>query len=121
MTKKGHVSRRKVAAISFLSNIKVEGETEDDLPGYRCLQGSQVLEQYRRQSRMRRKVPYKKGAAGGRKKEQGVSSRERTPEQVDAVNRRVAGGESFKKRPAENRARCQPSIESHDHNSTVTI
>ena len=56
MTKKGHVSRRKVAAISFLSNIKAEGETEDDLPGYKCLQDTQVLEQYRRQSRHRRKI-----------------------------------------------------------------
>ena len=111
MTKKGHVSRRQVAAISFLANIKADGETEADLPGYKCLQGTQVLEQYRRQSRMRRKVPYKKVVPGARKKELGVGSRERTPEQVDAVNRRVAGGESFKKRHVENRARYELIME----------
>ena len=40
-------SRRQVAAIHFLANIRVEGETEEDLPGYNCLQGTEVLENYR--------------------------------------------------------------------------
>ena len=42
------LNRRKVAAISFLANITVEGETESDWPGYRCLMGTQVIDSYRR-------------------------------------------------------------------------
>ena len=56
-----NLSRRQIAAISFLSNIPVEGEDEDDLPGFKCLQGTEVLESYRRQARCRRKLPAKRG------------------------------------------------------------
>ncbi|XP_023328293.1 uncharacterized protein LOC111701305, partial [Eurytemora carolleeae] len=51
-------NRRKIAAISFLSNIQVEGET--DLPGYRCLEGTEVLKTYQENS-YRRKLFRKKG------------------------------------------------------------
>ena len=41
------VSRRQVAAIAFLANIRVEEEAENDLPGLHCLRGTEVLENYR--------------------------------------------------------------------------
>jgi len=44
------MSRRKLAAISFLSNIEAEGDSAS-LPGYRCLEGTRVLESYRRHNR----------------------------------------------------------------------
>ena len=44
---KVRVSRRQVAAIAFLANIRVEDEAEEDLPGLLCLQGTEVLENYR--------------------------------------------------------------------------
>lgn len=44
---KVRVSRRQVAAIAFLANIRVEDEAEEDLPGLHCLQGTEVLENYR--------------------------------------------------------------------------
>ena len=44
---KVRVSRRQVAAIAFLANIRVEEEAEEDLPGLHCLQGTEVLENYR--------------------------------------------------------------------------
>ena len=44
---KVRVSRRQVAAIAFLANIRVENETEEALPGLHCLQGTEVLENYR--------------------------------------------------------------------------
>ena len=58
---KTRICQRTVAAINFLSNIRVEGEDDDELPGYNCLQGTELLDTYRRQSRIRRKVPYKRG------------------------------------------------------------
>jgi len=52
------LSRRKIAAISFLSNIQVEGEA--GRPGYNCLEGTQVLKCYQKHSH-RRKLYRKKG------------------------------------------------------------
>jgi hypothetical protein len=40
------LNRRKVAAIFFLANITVEGES--DLPEYRCLMETLVFDSYRR-------------------------------------------------------------------------
>ena len=94
---KARVCQRTVAAINFLSNIRVEGEEDDEVPGYNCLQGTEVLDTYRRQSRIRRKVPYKRGV----KRKDGVgasTSRERTPE-VEAC-RRVTN-DSFRRRNPE--------------------
>ena len=81
MKRKISVSRRKIAAISFLSNIKVEGEADSDVPGYSCLVETEVLEDYRN-SRSRRKV-VRKGTK--RKEKEAVhynrsGSREKTPE-----------------------------------------
>ena len=42
------LNRRKVAAISFLANITVEGEAESDLPRYGCRMGTYVIDSYRR-------------------------------------------------------------------------
>ena len=79
MKRKLEVSRRKIAAVAFLSNIKVSGEADDDVPGYNCLLDTQVLDQYRK-SRCRRKIAKK----GVKKKEKetinGNRSREKTPE-----------------------------------------
>ena len=81
MRRKIEVSRRKIAAISFLSNIRVEGEAECDVPGYSCLLDTQVLQDYRK-SRCRRKVVRK----GTKRKEKEPlncnrsGSREKTPE-----------------------------------------
>ena len=98
-----NVSRRTVAAISFLSNIPVVGEDESDLPGYHCLQDTQVLDNYRRRrSRCRRKAPYKKGAKktdGGQGQGSTTvtsSSRERTPD-VDSYKKSSNNG-SFRRR-----------------------
>ena len=107
-----HVSRRTVAAISFLSNIPVLGEDESDLPGYKCLQDTQVLDNYRRRrSRCRRKIPYKKGA----KKTEGgqgqgsfavtSSSREKTPD-VDTYKKSSNNG-SFRRRNLDSVSSCK--------------
>jgi len=52
------IKRRRIAAISFLSNIQVAGE--EDTPGYRCLEGTQVLKSYQQNSH-RRRLYRKKG------------------------------------------------------------
>ena len=79
MKRKLEVSRRKVAAVAFLSNIKVSGEADEDVPGYNCLLDTQVLDDYRK-SRCRRKIAKK----GVKKKDKetinGNRSREKTPE-----------------------------------------
>ena len=81
----GH--QRRVAAISFLANIPGQGG-----PGYRCLQGTQVLESYRR-SRARRR-----GAAG----------RDTTPEQRAASHEKSDSAPSRKMTSARlNTSGCQ--------------
>ena len=109
MTEKCRVSRRKLEAIAFLSNIRAEDEDEEDLPGYSCLQDTQLLNQFRRQSRSRRRLPYKRCL---KKKEQlRSSSRERTPEVDHQVIRRC--GESFRRKPVtETRSRQLESVSS---------
>jgi len=68
---------RRVSAISFLSNIR--GQGPETLPGYKCLQGTEVLESYRR-SRARRRGGRQLPQAA-RKRGTGSGGRERTPEQ----------------------------------------
>jgi len=98
-----NLSRRQIAAISFLSNIPVEGEDEDDLPGFKCLQGTEVLESYRRQARCRRKLPAKRGVKRKEVTSSGAavrsSSRERTPESGDTIKKLSNG--SFRRRTNE--------------------
>ena len=85
MKRKLEVSRRKIAAVAFLSNIKVSGEADHDVPGYNCLLDTQVLDDFRK-SRCRRKIAKK----GAKKKEKeavnGNRSREKTPE-VDSAKK----------------------------------
>jgi len=92
------LKRRKVAAISFLANIKVEGQMEADMPGYRCLMGTQVMDSYRR-NKCRRKLARRNGGrrVAAYKKEKDSTlvssegSRERTPEVVEN-SRKLSGG-----------------------------
>jgi len=98
-----NLSRRQIAAISFLSNIPIEGEDEDDLPGYKCLQGTEVLESYRRQARCRRKIPAKRGVKRKDVVNSGTvvrsSSREKTPESAD-TKKKLSNG-SFRRKTNE--------------------
>lgn len=90
------MNRRKVAAISFLANIRVEGEKESDLPGYRCLMGTQVIDSYRK-NKCRRKLA-RRGAGRGNVKVKKESilvssegSRERTPDVVESSRKNSEG------------------------------
>ena len=90
------MNRRKVAAISFLANIRVEGEKESDLPGYRCLMGTQVMDCYRK-NRCRRKLGGRMKTVTRKEKECGVAlssegSRERTPEVTGESNTKRCDG-----------------------------
>eukprot|EP00092_Neocalanus_flemingeri_P027151 GFUD01029445.1.p1 GENE.GFUD01029445.1~~GFUD01029445.1.p1 ORF type:complete len:526 (+),score=174.43 GFUD01029445.1:44-1621(+) len=94
------LNRRKVAAISFLANIRVEGEKESDLPGYRCLMGTQVIDTYRR-NKCRRKLARRGAGRGNIAKEKKEStivssegSRERTPEVVETSSKKTSEGSS---------------------------
>ena len=92
------LKRRKVAAISFLANIKVDGQSEAEMPGYRCLIGTQVLDSYRR-NKCRRKLARrgmgKRVATNKKEKDSAMvsseGSRERTPEVVES-SRKLSGG-----------------------------
>ena len=79
MKRKLEVSRRKIAAVAFLSNIKVCGEGESDVPGYNCLLDTQVLDDYRK-SRCRRKIAKKGVKKKDKEVPNGNRSREKTPE-----------------------------------------
>ena len=98
------VSRRTVAAIAFLANIRAEGEEEAQLPGYSCLLHTEVLAAHRQRAgpRCRRRPPHRKPDTARKKVSQGpaAASRERTPEVPGDSAKKTAGG-SFRRRNVE--------------------
>ena len=81
------LNRRKIAAISFLANIRVNDEKDEDLPGFRCLTDTHVIEKY-----LKNKGRRKLGSSGKKEAMKSVikntdasqtASRDRTPEAAD--------------------------------------
>jgi len=93
MNPRATLSRRDIAAISFLANIKVKGEPEGELPGLKCLVGTRTLQAYRES------LPRNRGKEKGRDRANTVScAKGTTPElgeRLPLSKRRSGEGEGI--------------------------